>query len=134
MIKAMRQCKDFSMILFNGIKTNKISDENKEEILVDWLMLGTKMDQSTSFHICKEDKIWCGMVEVNDTMSIGFVFHDYYIRFVLLPPEPEMGIIPEKDWYDIWLYDIRVQTSIALLIKLIKDKYPHIIGSNKNII
>ena len=94
-------------------------------------MLSTKMDQTTSFHICKEETMWCGMVEINSTMSIGFTFHEKYIRFVLLPPEPDMGAIAPEDWSDIWLYDIRVQTSIALLIKLIKDKYSHIVGIDK---
>jgi hypothetical protein len=133
MIKSMQQCRDFASIIFNGIEINPIEDEDKQSLLIKWLLCNHKMDGNTVFHIDKEDGVYCGMIEVNDVMSLGFTLQKTMIAFHLLPPEPEMKRIGLEDWCSIWLYDIRIQTSIAILIRLINKEFPSFVNKTNKI-
>jgi len=129
MINAMNQCKNFSLVLFNGIEIKPITNTEELEIMTDWLFENHQLDTSTVFHINKMGKYWCGLIEINGVMSIGFTFTKNKIKFHLLPPNISAGImrVCPEEWSKIWLYDIRIQASVAILVKIIKDKYTHLI-------
>ena len=130
MIKGMLQCNDFLTLLCSGIKIGEIPMDKRKSILIDWILMNTKMDDSTCFHVNMIDEDVCGMVEVNETMSLGITFRGEKVIFHLLPPEPDMKYIETEYWKDIWLYDLRIQTSVAILIKIIRENYPELKGED----
>jgi len=120
MLKIHEQSYNFSYIIQNGLFVPKLlNSEQKQNIVVKWLLENHKLPLEVNFVISKRKGECRGFVEINDVPAIGFRFEGHNVLFY--PLSPIGSRIDYEEWCKLWLYDLRLHASVGILIKCVKQ-------------
>ena len=95
-----------------------IVKEDQKNIIMDWLLENYKLPIEVCFVVHKKRSGWRGIIKINEAPCLGFRFQLNEVNFYPLSCF-SVGL-QYDEWCRIWLYDTRVQASVAFLIDCIK--------------